>query len=138
MPTNYTAEPESGRTLRMNRILGEDIDHLIDTLYDCINGPPGLKRDWDLMHTLFIHGAEIIRTDVPEGGCTELSHMGVEEFIDSVEGFLDKKGFYGNEFHRRVETSGNLAKVLSAYEGRFDPNDLEPFRRGTNVISLKP
>jgi hypothetical protein len=136
VPTALTVEPISGRALPMTDIYGENIGSLIDTLYNCFNGPPGLKRDWDMVQTLFIKGAHIMRTDMPEGGCTELVQMGVEEFIDSVEEFLHQKGFYGKEVNRRIETSGSLAKVLSDYEGRFDPDDPEPFRRGTNVISL--
>lgn len=120
----------------MTEIPGKDIDSLIDTLHDCFNGPPGWKRDWDLMNTLFIPGAQTVRFDVPEYGCTESVMMGIKEFINSIEGFLDQKGFYGKEVYRRIETSGNLAKVHSVYEGRFDPDDQEPFRRGTNWIRL--
>ena len=120
----------------MTDMPGKDIDTLVDTLYDSVSGPPGLKRDWDEMCTLFIPGADIMRTDVPEGGCTELKHLGVIEFFESIEGFMDQKGFYGKEIDRRTETNGNFAKVVSVYEGRFDPNDKEPFRLGTNTLRL--
>ncbi len=120
----------------MRAMTAKEIDSLIDTLYASVSGPPGLKRDWDQMRTLFVPGAQITRFDVPEGGCTESVMLGIKEFIASIEGFLDQNGFYGNEIVRRTEVSGNLAKVHSVYEGRFSPYDHEPFRRGTNWIRL--
>ena len=77
-----------------------------------------------------------MRADVPEDGCTESVRLYVREFAESIEGFLEKNGFYGLEIARRTQMSGNLANVLSVYEGRFDLNDEEPFRRGTNRIRL--
>ncbi len=62
--------------------------------------------------------------------------MKIREFATSIEAFLEKKGYYGQEIVRRTEMSGNLARVLSVYEGRFDPNDKLPFRKGTNEIQL--
>ena len=115
---------------------GRYIDTVIETFYDSFCGPPGQERNWDPMCALFMPGAHITRADVPEDGCTESIRLYVREFAESIEGFLEKNGFYGLEIARRTEMSGNLASVLSVYEGRFNLNDEEPFRRGTNRIRL--
>ena len=115
---------------------GRYIDTVIETLYDSFCGPPGQERNWDAMCALFMPGAQIMRADMPENGCSQSVLLSLESFIESIAGFFDRKGFYGREIARRTEMSGNLAKVLSVYEGRFKPDDQDPFRRGTNKIRL--
>ncbi len=120
----------------MAEIIGESIDNLIDALYACVCGPAGQERDWDKMRSLFIPGARVRRADVPEGGCTHLTQLSIQDFIASIEGFIHEKGFYGQELVRRAELSGRLADVTSVYEGRIKPDDPQPFRCGTNKIRL--
>ncbi len=115
---------------------GRYIDTLIETLYDSFSGPAGQKRDWHRLRALFIPGAQILRADIAEGGCSQSARMEIREFTTSIESFLEKKGYYGLEVLRRTEMSGSLANVLSVYEGRFDPRDNLPFRKGTGEIRL--
>ena len=37
---------------------------------------------------------------------------------------------------RRTQIFGNVARLFSSYEARFDPDDPEPFKRGINSIQL--
>lgn len=120
----------------MMEIPGKYIDTVIETLYDSFCGPAGQERNWDQMCALFMPGSHIMRADMPENGCSNSVLLGINEFIASIAGFLDQRGFYGNEVARRTEMSGNLAKVLSVYEGRFNPDDEKPFRKGANEIRL--
>ena len=123
----------------MNMVMtmpGKYIDTVMATLYDSFSGPAGQHRNWEQFYALFIPDAQILRADIPEGGCTKSVRLSVHAFVDSIEGFLEKKGYYGWEVARRTEMHGNLAKVLSVYEGRFALDDVEPFRKGTNKIRL--
>ncbi len=112
------------------------IDTVIESLYASFCGPAGQKRNWDQLCALFIPGAQILRADAWENGCSQSARMAVLEFATSIEAFLEKKGYFGHEVVRRTEMSGNLAKVLSVYEGRFTPQDDLPFKKGTNEIRL--
>jgi hypothetical protein len=112
------------------------IDTVIEALYASFCGPAGQKRNWDELFALFIPGAQILRADVAEGGCSQATRMEVREFAGSIEAFIEQKGYFGLELLRRTEMSGSLAKVLSVYEGRFDPHDHLPFRKGTSEIRL--
>ena len=94
-------------------MIGKDIDSIIDALYDSICGPAGQRRDWQMVRTLFIPGARILRADVPKGEGTPLVQLGTHEFVASIEGPLYEKGFFGKELGRRKELSGTLAKVIS-------------------------
>ncbi len=115
---------------------GKYIDTLIETLYASFCGPVGQKRNWDQLCALFIPGAQILRADLSERGCSKSARAEVREFATAIEAFLENNGFYGQEVVRRTEMSGNLAKVMSVYEGRFDPGDNLPFRKGTSEIRL--
>ena len=115
---------------------GKYIDTVIESLYDSLGGPAGCERNWDQMLTLFLPGAHIMRADVSDGDDPQSIVLGIKEFIASIVGVLDQKGFFGQEIARRTEMSGNIANVFSTYEARFDFDDQEPFRRGTNKIQL--
>jgi len=115
---------------------GKYIDMVIETLYDSVCGPAGCERNWDQLRTLFLPGARIMRADVSEEGAHLSVLLDVEEFIASIAGFLQQKGFFGREAVRRTEISGNIAKVISVFEGRFNPDDRDPFRRGTTEMGL--
>lgn len=120
----------------MTAMPGRYIDSIIETLYGSISGPASKERNWDQMRTLFLPGSRIMRADVSEEGCHLSVLLEINEFIESIAGFLCQRGFYGREVVRRTEISGSIAKVVSVYEGRFDPDDQKPFRRGTTELKL--
>ena len=128
----------------------ESIEAIIAAAYDSISGPPGKKRDWDRMRSLFISGARLIPTAVdagrndvdlapgrvrPNGGLAP-QMLDIEGFIARAEQAFEKTGFYEKEVARRVEQFGQIAHVWSAYESRHDPSDPVPFMRGINSIQL--
>ena len=115
------------------------IDAIITAAYDVISGPIGKERDWDRERSLFIPGARLIPTAKKAGGKdVDLAPqvLDVDAYIERVEPFFQKNGFFEKEIARRTEQFGNIAHVWSTYESRRKADDPEPFMRGINSIQL--
>ena len=105
------------------------IDRAIRGVYEVISGPPGQKRDFDRMRSMFAPGATM-KAIGPKGvrGGT------VEDYIARNSAILEKEGFTERELGRRVEQWGNLATVWSAYDGRTANGSFH--ERGVNSFQL--
>jgi len=88
------------------------IDRAIRGVYEVISGPPGQKRDFDRMRSMFAPGATM-KAIGPKGvrGGT------VEDYIARNSAILEKEGVTERELGRRVEIWGNLATAWSSYDG---------------------
>ena len=105
------------------------IDRAIRGVYDVISGPPGQKRDFDRMRTLFAPNATM-KAIGPKG----LHGGSVEDYIKRNAEILEKEGFTERELGRRVEVWGGLATAWSAYDGRTANGSFH--ERGINSIQL--
>ena len=105
------------------------IDQTIRGVYDVISGPPGQKRDFDKMRSLFVPGATLkaIRPKGVRGGS-------LDDYITRNAAILEKEGFTERELGRRVELWGNLATAWSSYDGRTANGSFH--ERGINSIQL--
>ncbi|HET9811960.1 MAG TPA: nuclear transport factor 2 family protein [Sphingomicrobium sp.] len=105
------------------------IDQTIDAVYAVISGPPGQKRDFDTMRSMFAPDA-LLRVITPKGvrGGT------LEDYIGKSGPILEKEGFTEQELGRRVEVYGNLATVWSSYDGRTASGSFH--ERGINSFQL--
>ena len=105
------------------------IDQAIRGVYDVISGPPGQKRDFGKMRTLFAPNATL-KAIGPKG-----IHGGsLEDYIRRNAEALEKDGFTERELGRRVEVWGGLATAWSAYDGRTADGSFH--ERGINSIQL--
>jgi hypothetical protein len=105
------------------------IDQAIHGVYDVISGPPGQKRDFDRMRSLFAPGATL-KAIGPKG-----LHGGtLEDYISRNAAILEKEGFTERELGRRVEVWGGLATAWSAYDGRTANGSFH--ERGINSFQL--
>ncbi|MGE5562504.1 MAG: hypothetical protein ACM3ZV_04260 [Bacillota bacterium] len=105
------------------------IDAAIRGVYDVISGPPGQKRDFDRMRSLFAPGATL-KAIGPKG-----LHGGtLEDYISRNAAILDKEGFTERELGRRLEVWGGLATAWSAYDGRTANGSFH--ERGINGFQL--
>jgi len=105
------------------------IDQAIRGVYDVISGPPGQKRDFEKMRTLFAPNATL-KAIGPKG-----IHGGsLEDYIRRNAEALEKDGFTERELGRRVEVWGGLATAWSAYDGRTANGSFH--ERGINSIQL--
>lgn len=105
------------------------IDQAIRGVYEVISGPPGQKRDFDRMRTLFAPGATM-KAIGPKG-----LHGGtVEDYISRNKDILEKMGFAERELGRRTEVWAGLATAWSAYDGRTADGSYH--ERGINSFQL--
>ena len=105
------------------------IDQAIHSVYDVISGPPGQKRDWDRMRTLFAPGATM-KVIGPKG----LHGGSVEDYIARDRDILEKDGFFEHELGRRLEVWGGLATAWSSYDGHTADGSFH--ERGINSFEL--
>ena len=106
-----------------------EIDRTVLAVYDVISGPPGQKRDFDRMRSLFAPGATM-KAIGPKG----LRGGTVEDYISRNAAILEKEGFTEKELGHRVELWGNLATVWSSYDGRTASGSFH--ERGINSFQL--
>jgi hypothetical protein len=105
------------------------INQAIHAVYGVISGPPGQKRDFDKMRSLFAPGATL-KAIGPKG----LRGGSVEDYITRNAAILEKEGFTERELGRRVEVWGGLATAWSAYDGRTANGSFH--ERGINSFQL--
>jgi hypothetical protein len=105
------------------------IDQAIHAVYDVISGPPGQKRDFDKMRSLFAPGATL-KAIGPKG----LRGGSLEDYITRNAAILEKEGFTERELGRRVEVWGGLATAWSAYDGKTANGSFH--ERGINSFQL--
>ena len=98
-------------------------------VYDVISGPPGQKRDFDRMRSLFAPGATL-KAIGPKG----LHGGSLEDYISRNAAVLEKEGFTERELQRRTQLWGGLATVWSAYDGRTASGSFH--ERGINSFQL--
>lgn len=110
------------------------IDAVLDTLYDCISGPPG-GQDWERDREIYHPRALIIRTRI-EGGKPVAYPFSYDGFVEATIPLLEGRSFYEIEIGRKVDIFGQIAHVYSTYEARETPEHPEIQFRGVNMIHL--
>ena len=105
------------------------IDAAIRGVYDVISGPPGQKRDFDRMRSLFAPGATM-KAIGPKG----LHGGSVEDYIARDKDILEREGFTERELGRRLQVWGGLATAWSSYDGRTANGSFH--ERGINSFEL--
>lgn len=105
------------------------IDATVRAVYGVISGPPGQKRDFDRMRSLFTPGATL-KAIGPMG----LRGRSLEDYISRNKDVLERQGFAERELGRRVEIWGALATAWSAYDGRTANGSIH--ERGINSFQL--
>jgi len=105
------------------------IDSAIRGVYEVISGPPGQKRDFDRMRSLFAPGATMNAIG-PKG----LHGGSVEDYIARDKDILEREGFTERELGRRLQVWGGLATAWSSYDGRTANGSFH--ERGINSFEL--
>jgi hypothetical protein len=105
------------------------IDSAIRGVYEVISGPPGQKRDFDRMRSLFAPGATM-KAIGPKG----LHGGSVEDYIARDKDILEREGFTERELGRRLQVWGGLATAWSSYDGRTANGSFH--ERGINSFEL--
>ena len=112
------------------------LDAIIQAIYETVSGPAGAERDTPRMRSLYMPGANLVRTSVTDNGRRVANVMDVDAFLKDTADFFRRDGFYEAEIARRTDLFGNIAQVFSTYETRNDPAEAVPLKRGINSIQL--
>ncbi|MES2261403.1 MAG: hypothetical protein V4724_23040 [Pseudomonadota bacterium] len=126
-------------TAAANTVAGADlrtIDGVLAALYGTISGAAGQARDWDRLHTLFMHDGRMVVHGMNKEGEMTTRVLTVSDYISRMKPVFAKEGFYETELARSTETFGQIAHVFSTYESRRAAADAHPFQRGINSIQL--
>ena len=106
------------------------LDAIMRAVYDVISGPPGAKRDWNRMRSLFTSNARLMPL-----AANGLRSGTVDDYISSSGPSLERDGFFEQEIARKVEQYGDIAHVFSTYQARRTA-DGPVFLRGVNSFQL--
>lgn len=110
------------------------IEEVLDTLYECISGPPG-GQDWERDRELYHPRAILTRTRI-ENGRPVAYTFGYDAFVEATIPLVEGKSFYETEIAHRIEVFGQVAHVFSTYEARETPDSPDLLFRGVNMIHL--
>jgi len=110
------------------------LDGIVKAFYETISGPAGKPRQWARDRTLYIDGVRFVSTSKPDGKIV-VRVMDHQAYVDSVNDYFVRQGFFESEIGRVTRTFGNITHVFSAYESRRTP-DGPVTGRGVNSIEL--
>jgi hypothetical protein len=111
------------------------IEGIVKASYETISGGVGVPRQWGRDRTLFDPNSRsvAVRVDAKTGavkthGTTE------QEFADEADASIAKDGFTERELKHVIKRFGNVATVLSSYEGTVASGKV--ITRGVNIFQL--
>ncbi|MEE2526009.1 hypothetical protein V0U79_06490 [Hyphobacterium sp. HN65] len=111
----------------------DSLDALIDATYAVISGGVGEQRDWDQMRSQFLPDGSMTVVNPRPDGTTLARTLTVDDYIEASSEFLMQVGFVERETRRATYIYGEVATVLSAYEGYRTDTD-EVFVTGVNTF----
>lgn len=106
------------------------IDGMMKAFYEVVSGPAGQPRDWARDRTLYMPNLRFVDT-----GTKQVWISDHQEYVNVVNDYLVKGGFFEKEIHRNVARFGNIAHVWSTYESR-NTSDGPVIARGINSVEL--
>jgi hypothetical protein len=112
------------------------IEGIVNASYETISGGIGVPRQWGRDRTLYDPDVRFvaIEPDPKSGGIVPLSSS-QQDFADHTDAFLVKEGFIERELGHDIHRFGNVATVLSSYEGKVSSTG-KVVTRGVNIFQL--
>jgi len=112
------------------------IEGIVEATYTTISGGVGVPRQWARERTLYDPNAHFVAVDVdPQTGAITTRSTSDQEFADETDAFLVKEGFTERELAHQIHRFGNVASVLSSYEGKTASTG-KVVTRGVNIFEL--
>jgi len=111
------------------------IEGIVKASYETISGGVGVPRQWGRDRTLFAPSVRYISIGKDKAGAVKARTSDYQEYLDESDDFLVKQGFTEVELGQKIERFGNVATVLSSYEGRVQSSG-KVVTRGVNIFSL--
>ena len=111
------------------------IEGIVKASYETISGGVGVPRQWGRDRTLFAQSVRYISISKDKMGAVKVRTSDYQEYLNESDDFLVRQGFTEIELGRKIERFGNVATVLSSYEGRIQSTG-KVVTRGVNIFSL--
>jgi hypothetical protein len=110
------------------------IEGIVTASYETISGGAGVPRQWGRDRTLFDPNSRSVAIHVDaKTGAIKTESMTEQDFADRSDASLVKDGFTERERKHVTKQFGNVATVLSSYEGSASGKVIE---RGVNIFQL--
>ena len=110
------------------------IEGIVKASYETISGGVGVPRQWGRDRTLFDPNSRSVAIHVDaKTGAIKTESMTEQDFADRSDASLVKDGFTERELKHVIKRFGNVATVLSSYEGSASGKVIE---RGVNIFQL--
>ncbi len=110
------------------------IEGIVTASYETISGGVGVPRQWGRDRTLFDPNSRSVAIHVDaKTGAIKTESMTEQDFADRSDASVVKEGFTERELKHVIKRYGNVATVLSSYEGSTSGKVIE---RGVNIFQL--
>jgi hypothetical protein len=111
------------------------IEGIVTASYETISGGVGVARQWGRDRTLFDPNSRSMAVSVNEKtGAVTARGSTEQEFADESDASLVKDGFTERELKHIIKRFGNVATVLSSYEGAVASGKV--ITRDVNIFQL--
>jgi len=111
------------------------IEGIVKASYETISGGVGVPRQWGRDRTLFDPNSRSVAIHVDaKTGAIKTESMTEQEYADRSDASTVKTGFTERELKHVIHRFGNVATVLSSYEGTTA--DGKNKERGINIFQL--
>ena len=112
------------------------IEAIVKASYETISGGVGVPRQWGRDESLFDPNVRFVAVERdPKSGAIVAMITTHQEFVDDADGSLVKEGFTERELGHNIQRYGNVATVLSSYEGK-NASTGKVITRGVNIFQL--
>jgi hypothetical protein len=111
------------------------IERIVTASYEAISGGAGVPRQWGRDRTLFDPNSRSVAVGVnAKTGAVTTRGSTEQEFADEADASMVKDGFAERELKHVIKRFGNVATVLSSYEGTVTSGKV--IARGVNIFQL--
>lgn len=112
------------------------IDNIVAASYETISGGVGVPRQWSRDRSLYDPNVRFVSISVnPQSKAIVNRSESHQGFVDGSDAFLVKEGFTERELKHVTKRFGNVATVLSSYEGTVASTE-KVVTRGVNIFQL--
>jgi hypothetical protein len=112
------------------------IEAIVKASYETISGGVGVPRQWGRDESLFDPNVRFVAVERdPKSGAIVAMITTHQEFVDEADESIVKEGFTERELGHKIERYGNVATVLSSYEGK-NASTGKVVTRGVNIFQL--
>jgi hypothetical protein len=112
------------------------IESIVTADYESISGGVGVARQWSRDLTLYDPNARFFEASTdPKTHAVTTWTPSQQQYTDATDGQFVKTGFTEREVAHKIFRYGNIATVVSSYEGRLASSD-KLVAQGVNVYQL--